>query len=613
MSATPIPRTLYLALTERPRHERHRHAPGQPPPDPDDREDLRREGRRRRRSATRCAAGGQVFYLHNRVGDDRPRGATRLRELMPDLAFGVGHGQMHADDLERVMTDFVAGKYNVLVCTTIIESGLDIPNCNTLIIEGADRFGLSQLYQLRGRVGPLQAPGLRLPPAPPPHPAPRHRPPADEHPSPAHPARGRVSGSRCATSSCGAPATCSGPSRAGTSSGVGFELYCQLLRQSVARLKGDKTAAAIRASVKLDFVFVGEGGPAEDSPARAAARTATRRSRTPRTRPAAPRSARDPGPHPARPTSARPACGSTSTAGWRWPTRVAAVRQIEAELKDRFGKLGPEVRTLLQVTEIRVLAEQKGIISVETESNRLKCLRGSGQRDDWVMIGARFPRLTAPTPASTVEGDYRLFEPSAESMTLHRSRRVAALAAFPARGTPALGADRPRSDDNLNLRFANGIVAIAEDKVITVDDVRREIDAPHPAAPARGAQRAGIQPEARGAAGQRHPEPDRPGADHQGLPEGRQEARPRELRRQPDRRRADRPVRQRPLEVPRLPARQGHDDARLPQGGGGGHHLQLHDCTSSTSRRASSARSGSSSTTRRTRTSSTRTTASTCA
>ena len=73
-----------------------------------------------------------------------------------------------------------------------------------------------------------------------------------------------------------------------------------------------------------------------------------------------------------------------------------AVRHVEAELKDRFGKFGPEVRTLLQVTEIRVLAEQKGILSVETESNRLKCLRGSGQRDDWVMVNARFPRLTAP-------------------------------------------------------------------------------------------------------------------------------------------------------------------------------------------------------------------------
>jgi transcription-repair coupling factor (superfamily II helicase) len=74
----------------------------------------------------------------------------------------------------------------------------------------------------------------------------------------------------------------------------------------------------------------------------------------------------------------------------------ADVRKIAEEVADRFGKPGPEMRTLLLVTEIRVAAEQKGIISVESESNRLKCLRGSGQRDDWVRIGTRFPRLTAP-------------------------------------------------------------------------------------------------------------------------------------------------------------------------------------------------------------------------
>src|SRR6202012_4789265 len=74
-------------------------------------------------------------------------------QLLPELSIGVGHGQMDASELEHIMTDFVAGKYHLLGCTTIIESGLDIPNCNTIIIEGADRFGLSQLYQLRGRVG----------------------------------------------------------------------------------------------------------------------------------------------------------------------------------------------------------------------------------------------------------------------------------------------------------------------------------------------------------------------------------------------------------------------------------------------------------------------------
>jgi len=76
----------------------------------------------------------------------------------------------------------------------------------------------------------------------------------------------------------------------------------------------------------------------------------------------------------------------------------AALKQIEADLKDRFGKYGDDVRALLLVTEIRIRAEQKGIVSVETEDTRLKCLRASGQHDDWVMLGPRFPRLTAPRP-----------------------------------------------------------------------------------------------------------------------------------------------------------------------------------------------------------------------
>ena len=77
----------------------------------------------------------------------------RIAELCPDARVEFGHGQMDADELEAVMHRFVAGKIDVLVCTTIIESGLDIPNANTIIIDRADRFGLADLYQLRGRVG----------------------------------------------------------------------------------------------------------------------------------------------------------------------------------------------------------------------------------------------------------------------------------------------------------------------------------------------------------------------------------------------------------------------------------------------------------------------------
>jgi transcription-repair coupling factor (superfamily II helicase) len=96
--------------------------------------------------------GGQIFFVHNRV-----RGITqiarRLEKLAPEATYGIGHGQMPERELERVMLAFAEGEFNVLVCTTIIESGLDIPNANTIIINRADKFGLAQLYQLRGRVG----------------------------------------------------------------------------------------------------------------------------------------------------------------------------------------------------------------------------------------------------------------------------------------------------------------------------------------------------------------------------------------------------------------------------------------------------------------------------
>jgi transcription-repair coupling factor (superfamily II helicase) len=393
MSATPIPRTLYLALTsardmsviDTPPVNRH---PIQTIVKTYDEnvvvDAIRHEMRR----------GGQVFYLHNRVGTIDGV-ARRLRELMPDITFGVGHGQMNAEDLERVMTEFVAGRYQVLVCTTIIESGLDIPNCNTLIIEGADRFGLSQLYQLRGRVGRFkhQAYAYLL----------LHR-----HTRLLDAARQRMNTLRQHTQ-LGAgfkiamrdlelrgAGNLLGAEQSGHIVGVGFELYCQLLRQSVARLKGDKSAAAIRANVKLDFVFVGEGPGADDAQKgrHVDGYTALKDAEDEATGPGVGRvQARIPSSYVGETRLRIDIYRRLAMADSR-----DAVRQIEAELKDRFGKPGPEVRTLLQVTEIRVLAEQKGIISVESESNRLKCLRGSGQRDDWVMIAARFPRLTAPKP-----------------------------------------------------------------------------------------------------------------------------------------------------------------------------------------------------------------------
>src|SRR5690606_16390636 len=95
---------------------------------------------------------GQVFHVHNRVGSiERP--ARRLRELVPAARIAVAHGQMGEDALEKVMVAFWQKEYDVLVCTTIVESGIDIANANTLIVERADLLGLAQLHQIRGRVG----------------------------------------------------------------------------------------------------------------------------------------------------------------------------------------------------------------------------------------------------------------------------------------------------------------------------------------------------------------------------------------------------------------------------------------------------------------------------
>ncbi|MGH8019125.1 MAG: transcription-repair coupling factor, partial [Opitutaceae bacterium] len=392
MSATPIPRTLYLALTgarqlsviETPPAERR---PIQTAVKAYDEklvvDVIRRELRR----------GGQVFYLHNRV-QTIDLVAGRLRELMPDVRFGVGHGQMVEKDLERVMIEFVDGRFQVLVCTTIIESGLDIPNCNTIIIEGADRFGLSQLYQLRGRVGRFkhQAYAYLL----------LHR-----HGRLLDLARKRLNAIR-QHNQLGAgfriamrdlelrgAGNLLGAEQSGHIVGVGFELYCQLLRQSISRLKGEPAASAVRATVKLDFARQGEMRESVSDlgvSRRADGFTALKDEE------------KSEGEIP--PIEARIPAGYVPELALRVDVyrrlamagSVKEVRELMTGLEDRFGKPPAETRALALLTEIRCLAEQKRILSVETEGNRLKLRRVSANRDDFVMLGARFPRLTARTP-----------------------------------------------------------------------------------------------------------------------------------------------------------------------------------------------------------------------
>jgi transcription-repair coupling factor (superfamily II helicase) len=151
LSATPIPRTLEMAITgiremstiATPPEERH------PVLTSVGAYDDKQVAAAIHRELLR---DGQVFYLHNRV-ESIDRAARRLRELVPEARVAVAHGQMGEDALEKVMVGFWEKEYDVLVCTTIVESGIDIPNANTLIVERADLLGLAQLHQIRGRVG----------------------------------------------------------------------------------------------------------------------------------------------------------------------------------------------------------------------------------------------------------------------------------------------------------------------------------------------------------------------------------------------------------------------------------------------------------------------------
>jgi transcription-repair coupling factor (superfamily II helicase) len=151
MTATPIPRTLHMSLVGVRDISNLESAP-------EDRVAVETRVTRFSNELIRHAVlrelnrGGQIFFVHNRVQDIEVV-AKKLRQIVPEATLRIGHGQMHEDELEQVMVDFVAGRFDLLLATTIVESGLDIPAANTIFIDEADRYGLADLHQLRGRVG----------------------------------------------------------------------------------------------------------------------------------------------------------------------------------------------------------------------------------------------------------------------------------------------------------------------------------------------------------------------------------------------------------------------------------------------------------------------------
>ena len=388
LSATPIPRTLYLALTgardmstiQTPPHDR---LPVETIVTEYD-ERLIRDAIQREMNR-----GGQVFFLHNRVLTIQTM-AQKLKHLLPHARILVGHGQMHADDLEEVMTRFVNAEADVLLSTTIIESGLDIPNANTIIIDRADRFGLSDLYQLRGRVGRFkhQAYAYLL--------LPRHaRLLAD--------VRKRISAMKqYSTLGSGfkiamrdleirGAGNLLGAEQSGHITAVGFELYCQLLKQSVGALKGEKVKPRIAVLLRLDFLEMNATSDTGDRLPGACSVKPQEGSREKLDATRNPQPARSPHfaalPHRYVPEAQHRIEIYRKLAQ---ATDRAALETTARELRDRFGPLPPPVELLLAVIELKILASEKSVTILEVELDKLKLTRYG----EFVTVGGKFPRLT---------------------------------------------------------------------------------------------------------------------------------------------------------------------------------------------------------------------------
>ena len=368
LSATPIPRTLYLSLMG----ARDMSLIETPPPNRQPVETIvcGYDERVIRDAIQReLGRGGQVYFLHNRV-QTIERTAVRIRELCDPARVIVGHGQMEEKELEAVMQGFVSGQADVLVSTTIIESGLDIPNANTIIIDRADRFGLADLYQLRGRVGRSSHKAyayLLLP----------------RELMAVGSARKRVSAIK-QYSDLGSgfkiamrdleirgAGNLLGTAQSGHIVAIGFDLYCKLLRRAVDSLKGARVVGAT-AILRLDFLRTDEAE----------------------------------------------FLASPGTAGAFLPAsyigesrlRIEAYRRIaeavsrteidglEASWRDRFGPLPQAAANALVAATIRIEASARRISVVEVRGEKLMLTRGK----NYILVGGRFPRLTAGSPDFTL-------------------------------------------------------------------------------------------------------------------------------------------------------------------------------------------------------------------
>ena len=392
LSATPIPRTLYLGLLGM----RDMSTIDTPPPN---RTPVQTTvcvyDERLIRDAVNAEVerGGQVFFLHNRVMSIEKMKA-KIEALCPDARVIIGHGQMDKELLEDVMQTFIAGEADVLVCTTIIESGVDIPNANTIIIDRADRFGLADLYQLRGRVGrggERAHAYLMLP----------------RDMMAVGDARRRVNAIKQYTAlgsgfkiamrdlEIRGAGNLLGTEQSGHITAVGFDLYCQMLKAATARMQGRRTATPMEVSLRIDFLCMNEAQWMQDAEA------------TPQKRVTAATAHRPPDRQKlvtAKETRAPTFIPTSYMEDAR--TRITAYRMLGEVLtrkeldelgktwRDRFGPLPAAVENLLSCTGLRLAAAHARISDVEIKEGKLMLTRN----EKYVQLNGKFPRLTENAP-----------------------------------------------------------------------------------------------------------------------------------------------------------------------------------------------------------------------
>jgi len=364
LSATPIPRTLYLSLMG----ARDMSLIETPPRNriPVETVICGYDERIIRDAITReLSRQGQIYFLHNRV-QTIEKTAARIADLCPKARVAIGHGQMDEDELEEIMDRFVKGDSDVLVSTTIIESGLDIPNANTIIIDRADRFGLADLYQLRGRVGRSNHKAyayLMLP----------------RDMMTVGAARKRINAIK-QYGSLGAgfkiamrdleirgAGNILGTAQSGHIIAIGFDLYCQLLKQAVAKMKGERLSPRADLPVSLDFVTTQESAVAESGKALSTL--------------------------PVDYLSDAP----TRIHAFRAVAEVSDTAQIEKlrkQWRDRFGPLPQAADNLLTIAAIRIAASHKRLRRLEVRDHKVMLTRGG----DFILIGGKFPRVSHADP-----------------------------------------------------------------------------------------------------------------------------------------------------------------------------------------------------------------------